>query len=130
MKETQEALAACAAAYTGTMNQMRQHYRLRPGQLPDPNQNAHIRAVCEAAYRTALPTLAAAQLPAFLACIAQGVAIDAFTGRQATQLLYAAQVCASASRNTERTNHPPTPRTRAKRPRTCNPPTPPKKQAQ
>jgi hypothetical protein len=54
--------------------------------------------MCATAYRCALPTLKASNAQAYIACVAQGVALDVFTGRQGSQLLYAAQVCSGAAR--------------------------------
>lgn len=54
------------------------------------------RMACTA-YRCALPTLRPGPArQAFVACVAQGVALDVFTGKVGSQLLYAAQVCSSS----------------------------------
>jgi hypothetical protein len=65
--------------------------------------NAHTRAektltVSQAIvmYRLALPALDSFEdIHAFIACVAQGVAIGVFNGRDGSQLLYAAQVALS-----------------------------------
>ena len=51
------------------------------------------------AYRLAMPsTETLADIRALIACVAQGINLQVFEGRESTQLLYAAQVALAASR--------------------------------
>jgi hypothetical protein len=98
----EEALQQCDKAYGDTAAMMLKSYALAPGQLPSADQAKQMARMCAAAYRCALPTLKAANAQAYIACVAQGVAADVFTGRQGSQLLYAAQVCSGSMRNSNK----------------------------
>lgn len=50
------------------------------------------------AYRQAMPPLSGAEnIRNFIACVAQGILLDVFTGSEPNQLLYAAQVANTAT---------------------------------
>ena len=93
-----EATEQCNKAYGDTAAMMLKSYKLAPGARPTPDQAKQMATMCATAYRCALPTLKASNAQAYIACVAQGVALDVFTGRQGSQLLYAAQVCSGADR--------------------------------
>jgi hypothetical protein len=95
----EEAMAICGQAHADMTIQMLAHYKIEPGALPTPDQARHIAEMAATAYRCALPTLKPANAQAYIACVAQGVSLDVFTGRQGSQLLYAAQVSSGTSRN-------------------------------
>jgi len=92
-----EATEQCNKAYGDTAAMMLKSYKLAPGARPTPDQAKQMATMCATAYRCALPTLKASNAQAYIACVAQGVALDVFTGRQGSQLLYAAQVCSGAA---------------------------------
>lgn len=98
----ESAMEQCSKAYSDCASMMLQNYKLKPGELPTPAQAKQTKEMCAVAYRCALPTLKAANVQAYIACVAQGVSLDVFTGRQGSQLLYAAQVSASSMRNSNK----------------------------
>ncbi|MGO9940859.1 MAG: hypothetical protein ACLPH3_24630 [Terracidiphilus sp.] len=52
------------------------------------------------AYREAMPPLSGCEnIRNFIACVAQGLLLDVFSGSESTRLLYAAQVANSAAQN-------------------------------
>ena len=98
----EEAMEQCSKAYSDCASMMLQSYKLQPGALPSPAQAKQTKEMCAVAYRCALPTLKATNVQAYIACVAQGVSLEVFTGRQGSQLLYAAQVSASSMRNSNK----------------------------
>lgn len=66
----------------------------------------HARAAAFVAYRASMPPLTcAANIRNFVACVAHGILIEAIDSKQATKLLYAAQVALSAQpRESARSN--------------------------
>jgi hypothetical protein len=61
------------------------------------------RKAAAKAYRLAMPTLSSEDsIHDFIACVAHGILIGAFEDRQATQLLYAAQVASGALARTRK----------------------------
>ena len=84
------AIARCSAewrrAYQGTIANGESDYTAR--------QNAGW------AYRRAMPPLTGQEnISRFIACVAHGILIDAIEGKDATRLLYAAQVALAGVRN-------------------------------
>jgi hypothetical protein len=76
-----------------------------PGDLADDERGMELlragtdRAIKKAykAYREALPPLRGSEnIRDFIACVAHGLAIDVFDAREASKMLYAAQVAAAA----------------------------------
>ena len=58
---------------------------------------AHTVKMANKAYREALPPLRGAEnISDFIACVAHGMALDVFDTKEASKMLYAAQVAASA----------------------------------
>lgn len=57
----------------------------------------HARTAAFVAYRASMPPLTStAKIRDFVACVAHGILIEAIDSKQATKLLYAAQVALSA----------------------------------
>lgn len=98
----EEAMETCATAYTDITAAILRELNLQPGQLPTPEQATGIKEMGATAYRCALPVLKPATAMAYIACVAQGVSLDVFTGKVGSQLLYAAQVVTTAARAAER----------------------------
>jgi hypothetical protein len=95
----EEALKRCEEAYGQTQATWMRAHGIKPdGPPPAEELMQRIAAAACQAYVGALPHLSAANASAYVACVARGVALDVFTGKQASQLLYAAQVAASAAR--------------------------------
>jgi hypothetical protein len=62
-----------------------------------------VRNTAAKAYRLAMPTLSSEDsIHDFIACVAHGILMKAFEDRQATQLLYAAQVASGALARTRK----------------------------
>lgn len=98
----EEAMQICNQAYGDVAAMMLKSYGLNDGELPNSDQAKQMERLAAIAYRCALPSLKPNQVQAYIACVAQGVSLDVFTGRQGSQLLYAAQVCASSVRNSNK----------------------------
>lgn len=98
----EEAMQICTQAYGDVAAMMLKSYGLDAGKLPSPDQAKQMEKLAAIAYRCSLPLLKPNQVQAYIACVAQGVSLDVFTGRQGSQLLYAAQVCASSVRNSNK----------------------------
>jgi hypothetical protein len=87
------AVARCCQAYADT-------FKARQA-IGDSDYKAK-NAAAEA-YRLAMPKLSSDEsIHGFIACIAYGILIEAFENRQATQLLYAAQVASGALARTRK----------------------------
>lgn len=96
------AMHICNEAYGNVAAMMLKSYGLDAGELPSPEQARQMEKLAAIAYRCALPSLKPNQVQAYIACVAQGVSLEVFTGKQGSQLLYAAQVCSSTARNSNK----------------------------
>jgi hypothetical protein len=67
------------------------------------------------AYKLAMPEMdSLASIKASISCVAQGITMEVFDGRDGSQLLYAAQVAMSVlARKEDKRAHPPTPAKRS-----------------
>lgn len=64
-----------------------------------PDEAKTMHACASSQYRLAMPVLKPENVKCYIACVAQGVSLEVFNGREASQLLYAAQVMTGAARN-------------------------------
>lgn len=101
MNDTLEApsapLSITAAALERCMNAYRQGYA---GAQAQGKSNFTSHDLAAAAYRRAMPsTETVASIQALIACVAQGINLQIYEGRESTQLLYAAQVALAAHKS-------------------------------
>ena len=83
---TDHSLSACKEAWTNA-------YDLAQSKGLPPNKSIRMASV---AYKLAMPKMdSLPTLRAAIACIAQGITLEVFDGRDGSQLLYAAQVALS-----------------------------------
>ena len=92
------AIEKCDAAGRAAVAAVMQKHNLTSFDGISSDQHNQIREALCIAWRSALPTLKPENIAAFMACVAQGIALDIWQGRQGTQLLYAAQICTGAAR--------------------------------
>ena len=109
------AIVRCREALNRVCRETLEDLHLDPatgGRLPDdPNEDENDKLTAEErynelqkglkdafkAYREAMPPLSGAQnIRDFIACVAHGMLMDVFSSEEASKLLYAAQVAASA----------------------------------
>lgn len=91
------AVARCCAAYKQAFNNARAQGRLVFEAAKSGND----------AYRAAMPSLSSPEsVRDFVACIAQGLLMDAISNLESNRLLYAAQVAISANRGASTTRKP------------------------
>ena len=90
------AVQRCCDAWTKALA----HKAIQENKLRDPlDLGCHIRSYAGQAYRNHLPFLSnPVQIDAFIACVAQGLALGAIEPELATKLLYAAQVAITSRR--------------------------------